>query len=103
MAAEVFLAMTITIELPQELAERLRAVAEAQGEDLNYYAVAALTKIADRAEAQAIDDEAMTREERDAMHEGIRRGLDDFENGRHRPADEVFAEVRAKHGFGRAT
>jgi len=42
--------MTI-IELPDELAERLRVVAEAQDDgDLNRYAVAALWEAADRAE-----------------------------------------------------
>jgi prevent-host-death family protein len=31
--------------------------------------------------------------------EGIRRGLDDVEKGRVRPANEVFAEIRRKYGI----
>ncbi len=31
--------------------------------------------------------------------EGIRRGLEQMERGEGRPADEVFAEFRAKHGI----
>ena len=34
--------MTLTIELPDELADALRADAEARGEDMNHYAIAAL-------------------------------------------------------------
>lgn len=31
------------------------------------------------------------------MHDGIARGLEDVRAGRTRPADEVFAELRAKY------
>lgn len=37
-------------------------------------------------------------EQADAL-EGIRRGLEQMERGEGRPADEVFAEFRAKHGI----
>ena len=37
-------------------------------------------------------------EQADAV-EGIRRGLEQMERGEGRPADEVFADFRAKHGI----
>src|SRR5437763_738933 len=30
---------------------------------------------------------------------GIQRGLDDSSAGRHKPANQVFAEIRARHGI----
>jgi prevent-host-death family protein len=33
--------------------------------------------------------------------EGIRQGLEDLRNGRTRPADVVFDEIRAEHGIPR--
>lgn len=37
----------------------------------------------------------------DAMeaYEGIRRGLEQMERGEGRPAEEIFAEFRARHGM----
>ena len=35
------------------------------------------------------------------VFEAIRQGLDDAANGRTRPAREVFAEIRRKHGIPR--
>ncbi|MCU1261746.1 MAG: prevent-host-death protein [Bryobacterales bacterium] len=35
------------------------------------------------------------------VHEGIRQGLEDVAQGRTRPAQEVFNEIRAKHGIPR--
>ncbi|AFL86607.1 prevent-host-death family protein [Terriglobus roseus DSM 18391] len=31
--------------------------------------------------------------------EGLRQALDDLKNGRTRPAEEVFKEIRQRHGF----
>lgn len=35
------------------------------------------------------------------VHEAIRQGLDDIAHGRTRPAEEVFAEFRRRHGLSR--
>jgi prevent-host-death family protein len=35
------------------------------------------------------------------VHEAIRQGLDDVAHGRTRPADEVFNEIRERHGVPR--
>jgi predicted transcriptional regulator len=40
-----------------------------------------------------------SRDEQADVHEAIREGLKDIEAGRYRPADEVFAEIRAKYGI----
>ncbi|MGI4791176.1 MAG: hypothetical protein ACRYFS_20295 [Janthinobacterium lividum] len=37
-------------------------------------------------------------EELAASIAGIQRGLDDFAAGRHRPAEQVFKEMKARHG-----
>lgn len=39
-----------------------------------------------------------TTDEQADVHAAIREGLDDLNAGRHRPADEVTAELRAKYG-----
>jgi hypothetical protein len=33
------------------------------------------------------------------VHAAIRQGLEDLQAGKHRPADEVTAELRAKYGI----
>jgi prevent-host-death family protein len=35
------------------------------------------------------------------VHEAIRQGLEDVAQGRTRPADEVFSEIRRRHGIPR--
>jgi predicted transcriptional regulator len=40
-------------------------------------------------------------QERESVNQAIRRGLADFEAGRHQPADEVMAEIRKEFGFDR--
>jgi prevent-host-death family protein len=35
------------------------------------------------------------------VHEGIRQGLEDVAHGRTRPAQEVFNEIRRRHGIPR--
>ncbi len=49
--------MAITLDFPPEVEARLRALADARGQDLNTYAVAVLTQVADRAQADARDFE----------------------------------------------
>ncbi len=59
-----------------------------------------------RGEAQSLEElfelwriEHPTDDEEADVHEAIREGLKDIEAGRYRPAEEVFAEIRAKYGF----
>ncbi len=94
--------MTITIELPDELTERLKA-AGVPAEDASRYAVAALTEIADRAEADAASVrvwwDALSDEEREAERARTRESLAAADAGRTHPAAEVYARVRANHAF----
>lgn len=39
--------------------------------------------------------------DRDAINEAIRRGIEDVDAGRCRPAGEVMEEIRKKFGFGK--
>ena len=75
--------MTITLTPDTEIL--LKDKANREGVDLN--------SAADRVIREALEWEAQERLE---MLEGIRRGLEDSDAGRVRPADEVFAEMREK-------
>ncbi len=74
----------MTLVISRELEERLRTKAEAEACDVN--------SVAETLLAAALDWEAQDREEAIA---GIRRGLEAGEAGRVRPAEDVFAEMRA--------
>lgn len=87
--------MTITIELPDELAARL-AAAGIPAEDAHRYAVAALTEVADRAEVRAWWD-GLTEEGREAERAKTKESLAAADAGRSRPADEVYARIREKY------
>lgn len=87
--------MTISINLKPETETRLRDQAASQGLDFTEY----LAALVERAAADGEVDADMTREELDAMHAGIRRGLEAFEAGKSVSAEEVFARVRERHGF----
>jgi prevent-host-death family protein len=56
-----------------------------------------------RAEAVVLDVASYERllelADRTEAIEGIRRGLESMARGRGRPVDEVFAELRARHGL----
>jgi predicted transcriptional regulator len=78
--------MTLTIQLPPEAERRLQEKAMQRGETIE---TVAATVLIDALEAEARDfDEAV---------EGIRRGIEDFETGRHRAFQEFAAEQRQKY------
>lgn len=82
--------MTLTIELPPAAEHHLRTVAASRGEAAETVAAAVL------AEALASDAE----DTRQAA-EGIRRGLEEFEDGRYRSFQEFADEQRLKHHLSR--
>jgi len=86
--------MTITIDA--ELEARLRAVAEARGEDPNRYAVAILTEAL---EGNEDPDAGLTEEEKAKIRAGLERGLADSAAGRVTPADTFYAEMNRKYGI----
>lgn len=77
--------MSLTIELPASVEERLRERAvEAQ---------CTMEEVASTLLAQLVEDE------RASTIEGIRRGLADFEAGRFRPFEEFAVEQRARYNL----
>lgn len=76
--------MTITLQPHTEA--RLREKADREKEDLN--------ALVDKLLTIALEWEAQDHAE---AVEGIRRGLEDFEQGRYRPFREFAAEQRTKH------
>lgn len=78
--------MSITIHLSPEVEHRPQEKASRQGQDAAEVAAAVL---ADALEWESLDvAEAVA---------GIKRGLDDFEAGRHRCFEEFEAEQRHRH------
>ncbi len=78
----------ITIEVPEELAERWEAL---PAEQRNYFAVAALESALSEVEGQP------TLSEEDLA--AIGRGLADADAGRTEDADTVFADLRQRVGL----
>jgi predicted transcriptional regulator len=86
-------AMTLNIELPEELASRL-AAAGIRSDEASRYALAALTEVVDHAEMRAWWDD-LSAEERLKEAAKTRESLAAADAGRCRPAAEVYARVRA--------
>ena len=74
--------MILTIELPDDLAERVRALAEEAGQDINEFAVAAIREIAE----EEPDPELIA---------ALRESIADLEAGNLRTLEEVDATVEA--------
>ncbi|HLM66873.1 MAG TPA: hypothetical protein VK358_05055 [Longimicrobium sp.] len=95
--------MTLTIEIPEDLAARLKAIAEAQGGTPDVYAIAAISEKMERDTSgdEAWEDNAwwsgLSQGEREAHLAELRRGIEDADVGRVKPAEEVYARLRAKY------
>ena len=92
--------MTITVELPEDLAGRLASVG-IPAEEVSRYAVATLLEIARRVEADAAEArawwEGLTDQQRLQERETTAKTILDSDNGRTRPAADVYARIRASH------
>lgn len=77
--------MSTVIELPDALAERLRAAAAAEGVDLNNYAVAKLEGLLEPEDEEADDD----------LIAALRQGIADRDAGRLLTLDQVKANAEA--------
>jgi len=88
--------MTIILEIAPETESRLRDKATAQGLDLPAY----LLELAERDAYEEVEesdpDADLTEEDKAAIREGIRRGLQAFEEGRYRSLEAVIAEKRER-------
>ena len=90
--------MTITIEIPDELSARLAAVG-IPADEAREFATAALSEVADNAEVRAWWG-SLTQKQRESERARTRASLDAADSGNFRPAEEVFARVRAKQTAG---
>lgn len=89
--------MTITLEITDSREREIRAAASRRGQDTETFLLSILHE-----EILFGDMEAITWDdpkEHAAALAGIRRGLADFAEGRYKPADQVFAEMKAKYGI----
>jgi len=100
---------TFTLDLPDETAARLRAAAAREGLDPNRYAAVRLAEVlagdeagdpeADAAEVRAWWD-GLSEAQREAETARTRASLAAADAGRTRPADEVYARIRARYTTG---
>ena len=89
--------MTITLEIPNSREKELREFASRRGQDPETFLLSLLDEAILFGDMEPIPPDDP--EEYAAAVAGIQRGLDDFAAGRHRPAEEVFADMKARHGI----
>ncbi len=80
--------MKITLDIPEALAEQLRAEAEARGEDLNHYAVAKLK--------MPVSTDSTDEEAEDDLIDSLRAGLAVADAGRTLSLKEADTRIRTK-------
>ena len=87
----------MTITLPDELAERLQTRARQHGVSVE----ALLEDLLDDEwfELSEADDDREDEAELEEIRTAVAEGLEQMRRGEGRPAEEVFAELRAKHGI----
>ncbi|MCB1021192.1 MAG: hypothetical protein KDC27_14770 [Acidobacteria bacterium] len=88
----------MTITLPDELAQRLQNRALEQGVSLETLLEDLLDEDWDELSG---DEEGEDEAELAEIREAVSKGLEQARRGEGRPADEVFAALRAKHGLPR--
>ena len=92
--------MARTIEIPDELAERLDDAGVAE-DKARLYALTALSYLADDREVRAWWD-GLSEEQRQCERDLLRASQEAAEAGRVSTAEEVVARIRAKYGAGSA-
>ena len=90
--------MTITIEVPDELAARL-SDAGILAPDASRYAVTALEEVADHEEIRVWWDR-LSEPDRDAERSRTAQSLASLNESGSNSAGEVYARIRAKHSSG---
>ncbi len=89
--------MTITLEIPSSQEKELREIASQHGQDPEAFLLSLLDEAILFDGMEPIPDDAP--KEYAANVAAIQRGLDDFAAGRHRPAEQVFKDMKARHGI----
>lgn len=88
--------MTITLKIPGRQEVEVQQIASRHSQDPEQFILSLLDEalLFEGMEPISLDDP-----EEIAAAAGIQRGLDDFAAGRYKPAKEVFAAMRARHGI----
>ena len=89
--------MTITLETSNSQEKELREIASRRGQDPETFLLSLLDEAILFGDMEPIP--ADDPEEYASAVAGIQRGLDDFVAGRHRPLEDVFADMKARHGI----
>ena len=89
--------MTITLEIPDSREQELREITTRRGQDAETFFLSLMDEaiLFGDMEPTPQDD---PQEYADTIA-GIQRGLDDFARGRHKPMEQVFAEMKVRHGI----
>ena len=86
--------MTITLEIPTSQEKELVKIASQRGQNPKAFLLSLLDEAILFGDMEPIP--ADDPEEYAAAVAGIQRGLDDFAAGRHRPAEQVFKDMKAR-------
>ncbi len=89
--------MTITLEIPNSQEKELREIASQRGQEPEAFLLSLLDEAILFGDMEPIPDDDP--EEYAANVAAIQRGLDDLAAGRHRPAEQVFADMKVRHGI----
>ena len=89
--------MTITLEITEDREKGLRERAFQRGQDPETFLLSLLDEeiLFGDMEPIAWNDP----QERAEALAGVQRGMADFAAGRHKPMDQVFADMKARHGI----
>lgn len=83
--------LPLSPELERRITQKIESGEYDSAEDVVSDAMDALSRLTEEEEQYAIRLEALRGE--------IQKGIDDLDNGRHSPIDEVFARLRARRGM----
>lgn len=89
--------MTVMLEIPRSQERELRQIASQHGQAPEAFLLSLLDEALLFGDMEPIPDDDP--EECAANVAAIQRGLDDFAAGRHRPAEQVFMGMKARHGI----
>lgn len=93
--------MTITLEISEERERELREKASQRGQDPETFLLSLLDEFVlsdDLTDNRNIVTWSDPQERAEAFA-GVQRGLADFAAGWHKPMEQVFADMKARHGI----
>jgi len=88
--------MTVTLKIPDSQEKELRDIASQRGQDPEAFLLSLLDEAILFGDMEPIPDDDP--KEYAANVAAIQRGIESIEAGRYRPAEQVFADMKARHG-----